>query len=319
MQGAAGKKDTTEVYVYVGKAGAVNLDRGIEKSVWGWKTETAEEREHHEVLTSLKKGDLLHLGHLGLGRIPGPEAQSRTVARLVTTRLTGGLYEDGSHVWDDEVYPYRVPLTVEGTRYDVTKDDIGPEAIEALRKSASGKGGPKLPENRESVLEQLLNEAIEAHKGTTLLDPEDPADQRNLDLPPVLDRPAYVYARAEQKRLRAEKLEGRTEVPCDLCQMVLPTRLVHTAHIKRRSASSPQERGDLGNVMNACVLGCDSLFEHGFVYVDVDGYIHASEQVRTDALTTAVERLGGSCSAFSQKNAHYFAWHRENIANVKKR
>ncbi|WP_017605021.1 hypothetical protein [Nocardiopsis alkaliphila] len=318
MEDTGGAKDATEVYVYVGRAGAANLDRGIERSVWGWKAETAEEKEHHEVLTTLREGDLLHLGHLGLGRIPGPEAQTRTVARYVTTRLTGGLYENGSHVWDDDVYPYRVPFTVVDTRYDVTKDDIGPEAIEALRRSASGKGGPKFPEDRESVLEQMLHEAVEAHKGP-LLDPEDPADQVNLDLPSVLDRPAYVYVRAEQKRLRAKKLGGRTEVPCDLCQMVLPTRLVHTAHIKRRSASSPQERGDLGNVMNACVLGCDSLFEHGFVYVDVDGYIHASGQVRTGALVTAVERLGGRCSAFSEKNAHYFAWHRENIANMKER
>ncbi|WP_431868921.1 hypothetical protein [Nocardiopsis eucommiae] len=315
MEQEAGDKNVAEAYVYVGKDGAKNLRRGIDASVWGWKPETAEQKGHHEVISSLKKGDLLYLGHLGLGRMPGPEAQTRTVSELVVTRLTGASYYDEAPVWDDETYPYRVPLEVVETRYDVTREDIGAEAIEALRKSASGQGGPKHPETYQSVVEQLLDEAIKAHKGD-LLDPEDPADQTNLDLPPVLDRPAYIFVRAEQKKLRAKKLGDKTEVACDLCQLVLPRRLVHTAHIKRRSESSPYERGDLNNVMNACVMGCDSLFEHGFVYVDVDGFIHASDQVKGEGLTVAALRVGDDCSAFSKKSAPYFAWHRENIANV---
>ncbi len=169
--------------------------------------------------------------------MPGPEAQTRTVSEFVVTRLTGELYYDEALVWDDEAYPYRVPFEVEEVQYNVTKDDIGAEAIEALRKSASGQGGPKHPETYQSVMEQLLDEAIKAHKGD-LLDPEDPADQTNLDLPPVLDRPAYIYVCAEQKKLRAMKLGDKTEVACDLCQLVLPRRLVHTAHIKRRRGES---------------------------------------------------------------------------------
>ncbi|SHJ17566.1 hypothetical protein SAMN05421803_10446 [Nocardiopsis flavescens] len=315
-----GERDITEVYVYVGEKGTANLRRGIERSVWGWKLDTVEDKKaHHEVLTSLKKDDRLYLGHEGLGRISRPEAQTRTVPEVVVARLTGGLYQHGTPVWDDDVYPYRVPLVIEETLHDVTKEHprVGPEGIEALRRSACAQGGPYLPESRESVMEQALKEALQEHGGEkALLDPEDPADQIMRDLPPVLDISAYVHVRAEQKKLRAKKLKGRTEVPCDLCGQVLPKRLVHTAHIKRRSKSDHQERSDLSNVMFACTLGCDSLFEHGFVYVDAGGRIRPSSKAQGGALSTAAQRLGEHCLAFSTKNADYFAWHRRTIAAV---
>lgn len=314
-----GEDGVTEVYVYVGEKGAANLRRGIERSVWGWKPDTAEQRAHHEVLASLKKDDRLYLGHLGLGRISGPEAQTRTVPEVVVARLTGGLYQDDAPVWDDDVYPYRVRLVIEETLHDVTKEHprIGPEGIEALRRSACAQGGPYHPETRESVMEQVLEEALREHGGEErLLDSEDPADQVLLDLPPVLDVSAYVHVRAEQKKLRAKKLKGRTEVPCDLCGQVLPKRLVHTAHIKRRSRSDHAERTDLNNVMFACTLGCDSLFEHGFVYVDGGGRIRPSAKAEGEPLSTAAQRLGDRCLAFSAKSADYFAWHRQTIAAV---
>jgi hypothetical protein len=82
--------------------------------------------------------------------------------------------------------------------------------------------------------------------------------------------------------------------------------------------TSPQERRDLNNVMFACVLGCDSLFEHGYVYVDADGAIRPSDHSASSAhLTTAVERLGDTCTAHTAASADYFAWHRHTIAHVK--
>ncbi|MFI6576378.1 hypothetical protein ACIBFB_11285 [Nocardiopsis sp. NPDC050513] len=313
----------TTAYVYVGVKGSRNLDTGIRKSVWGWKPDVIVGTDYHPVLQSLKEGDRLCLGHLGLGRIQASEAQSRTVPTLVVARLTGGLYQDAEKVWDDEdgktSYPYRVPLEIEETRYDVTSDDIGPEGIEALRMSAIRNGTPELPGSRESVMERVLEEVLEEYGGEPL-DEEDPEDSANLDLPSALDVPSYTLARREQKIVRARKLDGRTEVPCDLCQLLLPKRLVHTAHIKRRSRSLHHERRDLNNVMFACVLGCDSLFEHGYVYVASDGSIRPSDAVRASAdLSTAVGRVGTRCLAYSDASAPYFAWHRENIANVKGR
>ncbi|MFD3683879.1 hypothetical protein ACFWTE_03505 [Nocardiopsis sp. NPDC058631] len=306
----------TTAFVYVGADGKHNLDIGIDLSVWGWKASTAETPQNQAVLGSLKEGDRLVLGHLGLGRISPEEAQTRTVSELVVARLTGSPYQDTSPVWPDDDYPYRVPLEVLEIREDVTRDEIGAESIEALRQSASTQGSPRLPEGQGSELEAFLEQEIEKYK-EELSDPEDPADSTNLELPPVLDLPAFVLARAEQKKLRKAKLKGRPQVHCDLCQLLLPARLVHTAHVKKRSKSSYQERGDLDNLMLACVLGCDSLFEHGYVYVAADGSIHPSARVRAaPGLGAAVERVGRTCSSHNDASADYFAWHRHHIANM---
>jgi hypothetical protein len=321
------RRTVTTVFVYVGHKARKNLGTGIRESVWGWKAETAEGKANLPVLQSLREGDYLVLGFLGLGRISAEEARDRTVSRLFVTRLTGGLYQDHVPVWEDDPYPYRVPLDLLDVWKDVTREDLGDEAWEALRLSASGKGAARPPVNEDSFMERLLSESLKeweqelarAGKGADAPgDPEDPADAANLDLPPVTDRPAYVLARTEQKALRRRKLAGKSEVSCDLCQLLLPKRLVHTAHIKRRSVSSHEERGDLNNVMFACVLGCDSLFEHGYVYVAADGSIHPAEQsAGNPALETAVARLGDTCTAHTDASADYFAWHRHNIAHVK--
>jgi hypothetical protein len=305
------------VFVYVGAEGKHNLEIGIDQSVWGWKEATAEASANQSVLAALGEGVRLVLGFLGLGRISPEEAQSRTVSELVVTRLTGVPYQSTSEVWPDDVYPYRVPLDVLEIRKNVTKEEIGAEAIEALRKSASTQGSPRLSEGQASVMEAFLEQAIEEYKEESV-DPEDPRDSSYLDLPPVLDLPAYVLARAEQKTLRKKKLKGRSQVHCDLCRSLLPARLVHTAHVKRRSESSYTERRDLANVMLACVLGCDSLFEHGYVYVAADGSIQPSIHMETiPALAAAVDRVGQECTAHNDQSAKYFAWHRHNIAHMK--
>ncbi|MFJ9557814.1 hypothetical protein ACIRPH_28730 [Nocardiopsis sp. NPDC101807] len=311
-----GESDVAKAYVYVAKTARKNLETGIKQSVWGWKADTVNEGDNHNVLASLKKGDYLYLGFRGSGHISAPKAQSSVISKVVVTRLTGGLYEDTSKVWEDDVYPYRVPLELVETMYDVTSEDIGEEGVEALRGSACGKGAAFLPESRESVMEKVLAKVLEDHKaGLTEL--EDPADSVNRDLPSVLDLRSYVLTRAEQKMLRQDKLDGRTQVHCDLCQLLLPARLVHTAHIRRRSESPRRVRLDPNNLMFACVLGCDSLFEHGYVYVAADGAICSAEKSEKDpALAVAVGRLGATCTAHTDESAAYFAWHRHNIAHV---
>ncbi|MFB9545688.1 hypothetical protein ACFFR1_19445 [Micromonospora sagamiensis] len=74
------------------------------------------------------------------------------------------------------------------------------------------------------------------------------------------------------------------------------------------------ERLDYDNVaMLACVLGCDSLYEHGFIAVQPGGVIEVSPQV---ALAPAV---AAHCSTVLSEKATdwwspgrepYFAWHR---------
>jgi hypothetical protein len=86
--------------------------------------------------------------------------------------------------------------------------------------------------------------------------------------------------------------------------------------VKRRSVCTEQERLDLANIMVACTLGCDHLFELGYIYVDTDGAIRLAEKVsQTAALAEAAGELEGRrCSAHQESSAKYFDWHREAVA-----
>ncbi|WP_017608520.1 hypothetical protein [Nocardiopsis xinjiangensis] len=315
------RDDAKEVYVYVGQQAKDNLQRGLERSVWGWKAEVVEGKPTAQVIELLGEGDLLHLGHLGIGRVDIAEAQYREVSRLFTARITGPWYMSEEPVWDDEAagvsYPYRIPFEVEEVREGVSVEHIGPEGIEALRMSGIQQGTPQVPGGRESVMEQVLQK-LNAERWAEIVDDgqAQASDHADLRLPTDLDAFNWTLVRREQSKLREAKLKGRSDVRCDLCQRVLPEKLVHTAHIKRRKNSDNQERRDLNNLMLACVLGCDSLFEHGYVYVDVEGHIHASNKAAGLDLTTAAQRISGCCSAFSGKSAEYFAWHQYNIAGM---
>ncbi|GAA3112892.1 hypothetical protein GCM10020001_034880 [Nonomuraea salmonea] len=68
------------------------------------------------------------------------------------------------------------------------------------------------------------------------------------------------------------------------------------AHIKRRKDCSNLERRDLANVgMLACLLGCDVLYELGYVGVGEGGLIMISDVIRTapSLLNHVTGRLSG--------------------------
>lgn len=139
--------------------------------------------------------------------------------------------------------------------------------------------------------------------------PTDETDDSSGDEP--TDGQALVSIRREQKRLRRYLLRGLTEAPCALCGRVLPERLLVAAHIKRRSSCTNAERLNLASsAMLACSLGCDVLYEWGYVTVGHDGLIAAGRLASTTAVAQAVEALTGRpCSAFDDHRAERFAAH----------
>ncbi|MDQ7906852.1 hypothetical protein RB614_20260 [Phytohabitans sp. ZYX-F-186] len=128
-----------------------------------------------------------------------------------------------------------------------------------------------------------------------------------------LDRTRNAAYRAEQRLLkrRLRQLGGRS---CALCGEQLPPQFLVAAHIKRRTECSDTEKLDLDNVaMLACLLGCDSLYEHGYITVDPGGKIAISSEV---TLSPSVARhcddhlLGRTTEWWTQDREKYFAWHR---------
>jgi predicted restriction endonuclease len=131
-----------------------------------------------------------------------------------------------------------------------------------------------------------------------------------------LDRPRDTAERGEQARLRRVVFGAAERARCAICGDEYPGAFLRAAHIKRRSACSDEERRDLSNIaMPACLFGCDSLFEVGYVAVNPDGMIAASPASLDDpALGPRLDSLAGRrCETATTGRRGSYEWHRVNI------
>ena len=125
------------------------------------------------------------------------------------------------------------------------------------------------------------------------------------------DGEVTVKVRAEHRQLRQHLFRGKTEETCALCGRTLPVNLLVTAHIKQRSKCTATERIDRNVVMAACALGCDAVFERGYVQVSEKGTVEAGP-VREggEHLQGFIDYLvGRNVVVFSPATEDYFKWH----------
>lgn len=115
--------------------------------------------------------------------------------------------------------------------------------------------------------------------------------------------------RREQNELRDRLLGGKADGICALCRETWPAELLVAAHIKPRRDCTEIERRDYANVaMLLCALGCDVLFEWGFVVVNSNGAIREGRGPGHPALRARVNQLaGGLCVMHTPSSAPYFA------------
>ncbi|MFH8387731.1 hypothetical protein ACH4E7_43800 [Kitasatospora sp. NPDC018058] len=316
--------DVSVVAVYVPAPLKRNLDIGLHRSVWGWKPDTARKADTPQVLAALKPGDYILLGHRGPNARVGVGGWSDAVLRQVAiARVTGPVELDAtSEVWPDDVYPVRVPLEILGVIEHVAGEQLGSRVMEALRLSANKQGAPvPVPAPGATVMDWFLDhvgspskpeEALE-EAASGGLDPADPAE-RSLGLGPHLDRPTLTFARHERANLRHMLFPAHT-ASCDLCGRTLPTRFLRAQHIRKRAQSNLTQRRDRANVLAACVLGCDALFEDGLILVTPEGRVEISPKAKTthDLLAAAQALEGRLCTAHNAESEEYFAWHRHNV------
>ena len=117
--------------------------------------------------------------------------------------------------------------------------------------------------------------------------------------------------RLEQAYLRKNLLRGRLKAQCAVCGEELPARLLIAGYIKPRPNNSEEERRDYAaSSMLTCALGCDALYEWGYVVVDSTGNIRAGQPAETGRVERAVQHLvGRNCTAFNENTAARFAEH----------
>jgi hypothetical protein len=129
-----------------------------------------------------------------------------------------------------------------------------------------------------------------------------------------LDRKVEALARVEQGYLRQLLFQEQVTARCAMCGEEYPVDLLVAGHIKRRSACSDEERKDAHHVvMPVCKLGCDELFERGYISVDGTGRVVSSTRAGTKILAEHLASLRGRvCQCFREPTRRYFSWHFEN-------
>jgi hypothetical protein len=157
-------------------------------------------------------------------------------------------------------------------------------------------------EDTSNVLRTCVNHARAA--GATVA-PDGPTDTTRT-----------VNWRREHPYLKRRLVELAGDV-CGLCGRDFPPALLVGAHIKKRAHCTEAERKDFDNVgMLACVLGCDSLFERGYVAVGEGGLILISDLARASASVAHYVRshLEGRVSPWwSATRDRYYDWHRRHV------
>ncbi|AMM12333.1 hypothetical protein Salbus254_5905 [Streptomyces albidoflavus] len=295
-------------YIYVPVPSRENLEIGLRDGLWGWRTPTLDRAGARQTVQALEEGDFLLLGHKGPNsRVKPGGWNDATLGRVIITEVTKTYFTDSEPVWPDDDYPERIGITVLDEEQNVGTTALGAHAMECLRLSANKQGAALLDPDASAV----------AHLAATLPPiPAGPGDQ-TIDHDGESNAVAHVFVRREQQKLRNVMLAGRAHLPCALCGRTLPSRLIRAAHIKRRSQASPEERLQLANIIPACTLGCDDLFEYGYVYVDDAGIIQAGgASSTTPALEQACSQLAGRTVAdYGPHRAHYFASHRALTGN----
>ena len=132
----------------------------------------------------------------------------------------------------------------------------------------------------------------------------------------ILDRDTITRRRVEQNILRQYILRNRDFGRCAICNRNFPISFLTTAHIKKRSQCTDEEKRDLNIVMPACQLGCDKLFEDGYIIVR-DGRIrdNSADRNRTEPIREYIEHIENTeCNYFNESTRAYFAHHEsENV------
>lgn len=129
------------------------------------------------------------------------------------------------------------------------------------------------------------------------------------------DRVGSVTLRREQSALRAHLLKDRAHAPCLLCGRELPSALLVAAHIVPRRDLSHEQRLDFPAVaFLACSLGCDALFEHGYLTVDENGRVAPGRDATGDVFEAVAKLIGRSIEEETPEQHRAFTAHRaENL------
>jgi hypothetical protein len=164
------------------------------------------------------------------------------------------------------------------------------------------------------ILQQLGIDDIES--STKEMPASEAEAEKALKNLPETNRITSAIARKEHNLLTSLLHGKRVNNECAICHKTFPTSLLNTAHIKKRANCTHEERVNRYIVMPLCTLGCDELYERGYISI-VNGKIVA---LRKKPLTEAVRKYiagieGNDCSYYNETTKGFFDWHHDHHKN----
>ena len=134
---------------------------------------------------------------------------------------------------------------------------------------------------------------------------------KEFDPTKALNSEAKIQVRNEQTYLRNHLFHDKKISTCAICGRELPVDLLVTAHLKKRAECTDQEKLDLNIVVPMCILGCDALYEKGYIAVSNTKEIKTYQppSLPTDLIEYLNVLEGNICSIYNDKSSKYFEWH----------
>jgi len=127
-----------------------------------------------------------------------------------------------------------------------------------------------------------------------------------------LDAEGVVKRRKEQTMLRASLIGESSHATCTICHHSFPTGLLVAAHIKKRSECSNAEKLDFKNIATLmCNMGCDSLFENGYIFIESGHVIDGDRKDATSAVIEFIRNIVGNSVHNWSGSEKYYKWHKE--------
>jgi len=215
----------------------------------------------------------------------------------------------------ETLYPHKYPddMYVASTS-KLEEDYIRVETLEELAVlircgHKARMSSPKLSDPPSGIVSKNI-EIVSA----TIIEPETYLSKLINDVD--LDGDSKTKTRKEQAFLRANLLNGSTEGSCVICHKELPVDLLVAAHIKKRSICNSAEKMDFKNIAALmCKLGCDDLFEKGYIGVDTSEVVANKKKSGMPFVDTAIGKLAGNVVPNWTGSKKYYEWHKKNIAN----
>ena len=124
--------------------------------------------------------------------------------------------------------------------------------------------------------------------------------------------------RLEQNIFSKYLFNEKSKSKCAICSKVYPNSIMVAGHIKKRSLSNELEKRNLNIIMPICKIGCDDLFERGYIYLDSKGYVtlNKEKEVSADLKEYLKTIVNEKSWYFNKDNAQFYEQHRKIVMNA---